>query len=228
MQSPRINLCVLALTGGLLFATAPAPTQAIIYVDDDASSDPGPGDPAVSDPLEDGSAAHPFDAIQDGIDASSGDEVVVLDGTYTGAGNKNLDFGGRAITVRSENGPVNCIIDCGYAGRGIYFHTNETPDSVLNGFTIQNGAAYYSAGGPYGGGVYCNWSHPTIANCVITGNAASTGGGVYCCDSNATFVNCRITANFGHSAGGLYCLCSAPTLVNCVIAENWTNWDGGG
>jgi len=32
------------------------------------------------------------------------DTVLVADGTYIGEGNKNLDFGGKAITVTSENG----------------------------------------------------------------------------------------------------------------------------
>ena len=43
--------------------------------------------------------------IQAGINAAvNGDEVVVADGTYTGPGNGNLDFGGRLITVRSASG----------------------------------------------------------------------------------------------------------------------------
>jgi probable HAF family extracellular repeat protein len=55
----------------------------ILYVDDDAPNDPGPGDPSISDPLEDGSKAHPFDAIQEAIDAAlCRDTVIVLDGTY--------------------------------------------------------------------------------------------------------------------------------------------------
>jgi hypothetical protein len=75
------------------------------YVDDDAPSDPGPGDPDISDPLEDGSPEHPFDAIQEAIDATmGGNTIVVLDGTYTGTGNHDIDFDGKAIALQSLNG----------------------------------------------------------------------------------------------------------------------------
>jgi len=54
-----------------------------IYVDDDGPGDPGPGNAAVSDPQEDGTAEHPFDMIQKGIDAAlDGETVIVRDGTY--------------------------------------------------------------------------------------------------------------------------------------------------
>jgi hypothetical protein len=74
-----------------------------------------------------------YATIQDAIDASvDGDIVEIADGTYTGAGNKNLDFGGRAITVRSAAGdPTFCIIDCEDDGRGFYFHCDEGPDSIV-------------------------------------------------------------------------------------------------
>ena len=36
---------------------------ATIYVDDDAPNDPGPGNPSISDPLEDRSAEQPFDNV---------------------------------------------------------------------------------------------------------------------------------------------------------------------
>lgn len=50
-------------------------------MDDDAPNDPGPGDPGVSDPDEDGSPQHPFDAIQEGINAAAdAGFVLVLDG----------------------------------------------------------------------------------------------------------------------------------------------------
>ena len=54
-------------------------SQTIWHVDDDAPGDPGPGDPSVSDPQEDGSSAHPFDAIQEGIDAWRNGDVQGFD-----------------------------------------------------------------------------------------------------------------------------------------------------
>jgi hypothetical protein len=75
--------------------------------------------------------------IQAGIDAAgTGDTVLVEDGTYTGPGNRDIDFKGKAITVQSENGPASTIIDCQGLGRGFYFHNNEGKGSVLAGFTI--------------------------------------------------------------------------------------------
>lgn len=57
----------------------------------------------------------PSDAatIQEGInEAVDGDTVLVADGIYTGDGNRDIDFLGKAIVVMSENGPDSCIIDC--------------------------------------------------------------------------------------------------------------------
>jgi len=117
--------------------------------------------------------------IQEGINAAvDGDTVLVLDGTYTGPGNRDLDFGGKAITVRSENGPDNCIIDCegrqADPHRGFFFYSGETTAAVVDGFTIQNGYARSEGEcGTIGGGILCMFSNPTIANCTIIGNTAA-------------------------------------------------------
>ncbi|MFN0134977.1 MAG: M28 family peptidase [Phycisphaerae bacterium] len=159
-----------------------------------------------------------FATIQAAINAAvAGDTVLVAPGTYTGTGNKNLDFGGKSIVVRGETGAANTIIDCQNSGRGFYFHTNETRQSVVDGFTIRGGSI------TVGAGIYCVTASPTIANCLITANTATqSGGGVYAFTrADPYFVNCRIVANACPTGGGVRArLGSLPTFVGCVIAAN--------
>ena len=71
--------------------------------------------------------------------AHNGDRIIVADGVYSGAGNRDLDFVGKHVRLESANGPASCIIDCQAQGRAFYFHSGETPGVALEGFTIQNG-----------------------------------------------------------------------------------------
>ena len=162
-----------------------------------------------------------YTTIQDAIDAAvDGDTVEVDDGIYTGPGNKNLDFGGKSITVKSINGPSVTIIDCQVSGRGFYFHSYEDYSSVVEGFTIINGFANY------GGGIYCQYSSPTITNNIITENTVGSsgrGGGIYCEYSSPTITNNIITENTVGSfgvGGGIYCLGSSPNIINNIITGN--------
>lgn len=79
-----------------------------------------------------------YATIQAAVDAAvNGDVVEIADGVYTGAGNKNLDFGGKAITVRSAAGdPTFCIIDCedgGVAGGAAILTFEHQCTADLNG-----------------------------------------------------------------------------------------------
>lgn len=205
-----------------------------IYVDDD-----GPAD---------------FNNIQAAIDdANDGDIILVADGNYTEDGNRDIDFWGKAITLRSENGSENCIIDCEDLGhRGFYFHSGEDTNSVVSGLTIKRGRV------AKGAGIYCSGSSPTIENCTIISNGAynydffepeeAYGGGIYCgSNSNPTIINCTISNNtaiggsgfdFGMGGlpawgGGIYCSAdSHPRVEKCIIANNeclggWASWSVG-
>ena len=165
-----------------------------------------------------------YPTIQAGIDAAvNGDTVLVSDGTYTGDGNKNIDFKGKAITVISQNGPSATVIDCEGEGRGIYFHTSEDGNSILSGFTITNGQA------DFGAGIACFNSSPTITNCIVTENDAQSltpadgmGGGIYCEASSPIVSNSIISKNsavqFG--AGIASQNGSSPSITDCSIIEN--------
>lgn len=177
----------------------------------------------------DGSGDAP--SIQAGMDsASASDTVLVADGTYTGPDNKNLDFGANfPITVRSENGPDGCVIDCQGSGRAFYFLLTEMETCVVDGFTVKNGNAL-TCTATFGGGILCEGSSPTITNCRITANTAEAGGGIVCrVGSHPTIANCTIEGNTaellnpdGVSAGGGICCMywCYPTITNCVIAGN--------
>lgn len=79
--------------------------------------------------------------IQRGLDlaGTSGWTVLVANGTYSGPGNRELNFNGKAIHLKSAGGTANCFIDCGTAGRAFHFRSGESADSIIEGFTIING-----------------------------------------------------------------------------------------
>jgi predicted outer membrane repeat protein len=173
-----------------------------------------------------------FPTIQAAIDAAEDDDLIILaDGTYTGNGNRDIDFRGKAIRIRSLSlDPDSCIIDCqggfGEPHHGFVFHSGERPESVLEGVTIRNGIAWGVAPVGHGGALSCDGSSPTLIDCVFFGNFGSArgGGAIYCTDSSPTFLNCRFIFNFcygSESAGGaMWCDNSDPTFVGCVFAGN--------
>ena len=131
----------------------------------------------------------PFATIQHGLDASaSGDTVLVADGTYTGLGNRDLDFLGKAIVLRSvSDDPVSCVIDCqgtvGDPHYGFWFHSGEDTTAVVRGFTVTNAHIAAPAFAAVMG--YCgphltpspeyDMGTATLRNCRVVGN---TGDGI--------------------------------------------------
>ncbi|UCC44408.1 MAG: right-handed parallel beta-helix repeat-containing protein [Candidatus Zixiibacteriota bacterium] len=167
--------------------------------------------------------------IQAGIDAAIvGDTVLVANGTYTGDGNRDIDFHGKGVVLKSEHGPNLTIIDCQGSGRGFYFHSGEDSTTVVSGFTIQGGSGHHDGpdGRPAGGGIMCDSSSsPRIINNTISGNSAvcrcgGTGGGIHCTNSNPTISNSTICGNSAVSGGGIFCHESSPIIINTIF---WAN-----
>ena len=208
------------------------PPPPLWFVDDDAPNDAGLGDPNISDPCEAGSAEHPFDAVQEAVDvAFPGEIVIVLPGVYTGQGNRDIDFAGKSITVRSTNpndpqAVSQTVIDCQATEadphRGFFFYSGETSSSVLAGFTIINGYA------DTGGGIYCcNNARPTITKCVFRRNSAARGGAMFNFRASPTVAHCIFTTNTADNGGGMYNQASIPAIANCIFAGNSASSGGG-
>jgi len=191
-----------------------------------------------------------YSTIQAGINAALvGDTVLAAEGIYTGLGNKNIDFLGKAIVVSSESGAETCIIDCQNEDRGFYFHTGEDTNSLLKGFTIRGGNAedgggiFCSSVSPiidscilaentvedYGGGIYCYFAPLIIRNCLFYGNSCGwDGAGIFLYCSDVLVENSVFRKNSAFFAGGIWSENSDPMITNCVFEENNAAWDGGG
>jgi len=159
-----------------------------------------------------------YTTIQSAINvASDGDRVLVADGIYKGDGNKNLDFGGKAITVQSENGAALTIIDCENDGRGFSFTTQEDRSSVVRGFTIQNGSA------ANGAGIFISGASPSIEYNIIRWNNAFENGGAICCkNSIASIMNNTVTENTAINGGGIHNEWY-PQVLNTILWNNTPN-----
>jgi hypothetical protein len=195
----------------------------------------------VSPYLDRGTAAT---NIQDGINASTADEVVfVNDGVYEvggkiGGGMQSRVVVDKAILVQSINGAgVTMILgswDSATNGPAAIRCVYVTNRAAISGFTLRGGATLLGTSTPTpdsaGGGVSAA-SNAVVANCIITGNSAGRNGGGAV---GGILLNCVISSNNapnGVAGAGLIGAgggASGSTLRNCAILNNTAVAGGGG
>lgn len=163
-----------------------------------------------------------YGLIQEAIEAAKdGDEIVVGPGRYCEA----IDFLGKAIAVKSSDGPRVTTIDAtGINTSVVTCCGGEEPESVLEGFSITGGSAQW------GGGMRNSHSSPTVTNCTFSGNNADIGGGMYNSYSSPTVTGCAFSRNTAYTGGGgvsneAYC---NPAVTRCTFSENTVGYYGGG
>ena len=186
--------------------------------------------PDGDDDNGDGTRNAPWATIQFAIgQADTGDAVVLLDGTYRGDGNRDLDFLRKGVLVRSAGGdPAAVIIDCDgtEAERhvGIHFRPGEPAGTAVEGVTIRD--AYGPAAMPAavhieGGAGPGDEAVATIrfARCVID---SSRGAGVRATGPSGhrlTFTDCLVSHNSGAGVD-LFMAASGSSISGCRFEGN--------
>jgi len=189
-----------------------------------------------------------FATVQDAIDNAVDDDVIVLNpGRYQGRGNRDIDFSGKAVTVRGSD-PNDwavieaTVIDCNDAptdaNNGFILTSGEDVNSVISGLTIDGdgslgrGVYAYDANGVYVSNciledfdsiaIYASLSGTItieILGCKIRKNR---GTGIFIRSSeDVTINNCQVTNNTGTDGGGIYIDGSGDVIIqDCVITAN--------
>ncbi len=148
--------------------------------------------------------------IQLGIaNAVDGDTILVVANTYTGVGNKNIDFFGKNVYVVSDNPSENVIIDLEQDGRAFYLHLLEET-ATIDGFTVINGEVSV-----YGGALYLESASLTIVNSTFETNHATSGGSALYIGTNGNIElnNCVFNQSSGYTVRGGHIFVNGGTLL---------------
>jgi len=167
--------------------------------------------------------------------AVSGDRVWVKVGTYPPfelkEGVKIIGgFAGTEFSVLQSN-PASyvTIVDGGGVARAVY-GANQSPSTVLRGFTIRNG---FDADDKGGGGLMLSDSSALIVQCIFENNTASIMGGAVMVGgpgqlASPQFINCVFRNNGSTSptsppyeGGAVFITTVAPvSFTNCLFYGN--------
>ena len=179
-----------------------------------------------------------FTTIQQALDAAaSGDTVQLVDATYAGAGNVNLNPHGRIVTLCSVNGPTNCTIDCGGTRlvdgprgtiKGIAVVNCDQISIYADDFTLED-CVFKGAGQHNQCLLDIRSCRPTLVNCTFTDRSGDDGGVIACRGASPTIRGCTFENNSASlDAGAILNLDgSSPVITGCRFVNNSCQDDGG-
>jgi hypothetical protein len=162
-------------------------------------------------------------SIQGAIDAAAPYDIIqVLQGVYTGAGNRDITFSGKTVLLASDAGPSATILDAGGANRHFTLR-NETGRTVIKGFAARLGVAVD------GGAVYATNSSLGFSTCLFESNSVSgRGGAVYIDKGMMSFDRCRFLGNeAAGDGGGLWVTSALVWVQHCAVSRNEAAAGGG-
>jgi parallel beta-helix repeat protein len=169
--------------------------------------------------------------VQAAVDnATAGETICVRDGTYS----ENVDVDVAHLTIRSEHGSANCIVNAASSSDHVF---EVTVDYVnISGFTVENATGRENAGILLGSNVdHCNISANTASNnCygiflwtssnnTLTNNTANSNSNYgICLGSSSNNALTENTAN-SNSRYGIYLNNADDNNVSCNWVQNNTD-----
>ncbi|PIE17296.1 MAG: hypothetical protein CSA65_09325 [Proteobacteria bacterium] len=181
---------------------------------------------ASSSGAEQGTAKAPYRSISAAVSAASNNTaILVAKGNY----NEKVSINGKVIELIG-----------GYPGGGDFGSrdpaTNVTRITPSSGpaLRLQNAASTLVAGftitAGSGRGVHCSGGAPTIANCNISDNEASSsdGAGVFTSSCDLTLRDSVVANNVGRRGGGIATEGGTLMIERCLIRDNEGRDDHGG
>lgn len=163
-----------------------------------------------------------FEDIQSAIDNASEKDVIELNGTFYGSGERITV--NKVITIQSESG---AILD-GNLSSQIFFIAGD--NVILKGLTLRNGiTADGEARVDYKGAVSWAGDNGTIENCSFVNNKAfEKGYGAAIRTSRSIDIeNCTFINNSGFQGGAIFLAGPSNSIVNgCVFLNNSANESG--
>jgi parallel beta-helix repeat protein len=166
-----------------------------------------------------------YSTIQAAVNAaSSGDTIIVRDGTYT----ENVKVDKKRLTIRSENGFDSTIVQAEDPDDHVF---NVTADYVkISGFTVEGATGYEDAGIYIYYADYCNISNNNCSNNddgihleysnnnSISNNNCSNNDGIYLEYSNDNSISNNICSN--NDDDGIYLEYSNNNSISNNICSN--------
>lgn len=152
--------------------------------------------------------------------AVAGDEIVLADGVYTGAANRNVTVAGRDIVIRSASGdPSTCVIDLQDSGLAVLFSGVTAGTGGVRDITFRNGTGTSGRGGA----IFSQNSNTRVSNCVFESCDVSTGGGAIFGTQRSLIVEeCVFIDNSASLFGGAIEVFNgiAVTIDRCEFRDN--------
>ncbi len=162
--------------------------------------------------VEDGSPAHPFNTIQEGIDAAATGYLILI---HPGSYEENLSLSNLGVTLSGAGGEAAPVIDGGGAGSVVAISGGDN-EVRLNRLILTGGEA------TGGGAIFGSDCNLKIFNLLIHANSAGYGGGIALLNSTILEAEHCTFVNNSAESGGALCVegSSGASIINALIWDN--------